>query len=99
MLNLDKNIFADPISNVDHSELIKKVAAKIVRRRMSAPASLLIESLKPINRIAGQAVLVVSPFLTLFVSYEKIEQFCDMLQDRKNVEKLLNEIKNLEDEK
>ena len=99
MLNLDKNIFADPVSNVDYSELIKEVAAKIVRRKMSVPTILFIESVKPINRIAGQAVLVVSPFLAIFVSYEKIEQFCDMLQDRENVEKLLNEIKNLEDEK
>ncbi len=99
MLNLDKNIFAEPVSNVDHSELIKEVAVKIVRRRMAVPATLLIESFKPINRLAGQAILVVSPFLALFVSYEKTEQFCDMLQDRNNVEKLLNEIKNQEDEK
>ena len=99
MLNLDKNIFAEPVSDVDHSELIKEVAGKIVCRRMTAPAILLIESLKPINRLAGQATLVVSPFIALFVSYEKIEQFCDMLQDRENIEKLLNEIKDQEDEK
>ncbi len=99
MLNLNKNIFANPVSNINHSELIKEVATKIVRRRMTVPAILFIESLKPINRLAGQAILIVSPFLAIFVSYEKIEQFCDMLQDRENVEKLLNEIKDQEDEK
>jgi len=91
-------MFAESVSGADYSELIKEVAGVIVRRRMAVPAILFIESAKPINRIAGQAILVLSPFIGLFVSYEKVEQFCDMLQDRNNVEKLLNEIKKQADE-
>jgi len=98
MINLKNNFFSEPVSNIDYSELIKEIAGVIVRRRMTVPAILFIESAKPINRIAGQAILVVSPLIGLFVSYEKIEQFCDMLQDRRNVEKLLNEIKKQADE-
>jgi len=37
-------------------------------------------------------MLVISPLLALFVSYDQIEAFCDMLQDRNCVDKLLSEI-------
>jgi len=92
MLGFDKNTFAAPVSKQDHTDLIKKIADAVVRRRMAMPVTLLIESCKPINRIAGQFVLVISPLLSLFVPYDKIDAFSDMLQDSKCVEKLLSEI-------
>jgi len=92
MFKLDKNAFAEPVSKHDHTELINKIADTIVRRRMAMPVVLLIESCKPINRIASQFILVVSPLLALFVSYDQIDALSDMLQDKKCVEKLLSEI-------
>ena len=92
MFKLDKNAFAAPVSKHDHTELINKIADTVVRRRMAMPVVLLIESCKPINRIASQFILVVSPLLSLFVSYDQINDLSDMLQDKKCVEKLLSEI-------
>jgi len=94
MFKLDKNTFATPIAKQDHTNLINHIANSVVRRRMAMPVTLLIESCKPINRIAGQFVLVISPLLSLFVPYDKIDAFSDMLQDNKCVEKLLSEIEN-----
>ncbi|RLD12107.1 MAG: hypothetical protein DRI44_01850 [Chlamydiae bacterium] len=94
MLGFNKNAFAAPVSKNDHTVLINKIAESIVRRRMAVPAVLLIESCKPINRIASQFMIVISPLLALFVSYEQIDSFCDMLQDKNCVEKLLREIKH-----
>ena len=92
MFGFNKNAFAAPVAQYDHTELINKIADSIVRRRMATPAILLIESCKPVNRIASQFMLVISPLLALFVSYDQIEAFCDMLQDRNCVDKLLSEI-------
>ena len=92
MFGIDKNTFATPTAQHDHTDLICKIADSVVKRRMAMPVVLLIESCKPINRIAGQFVLVISPLLSLFVPYNKIDAFSDMLQDSKCIEKLLEEI-------
>lgn len=92
MFGFDKNAFAVPVAKHDHTELINKIADSVVQRRMAMPVTLLIESCKPINRIASQFMLVISPLLALFVSYDQIDALSDMLQDKKCVEKLLSEI-------
>ncbi|MCK5852303.1 hypothetical protein KAH27_04660 [bacterium] len=92
MFGFDKNAFAVPVAKHDHTELINKIANSVVQRRMAMPVTLLIESCKPINRIASQFMLVISPLLALFVSYDQIDALSDMLQDKKCVEKLLSEI-------
>ena len=92
MFGLDKNAFAVPVAKHDHTELINKIADSVVRRRMAMPVTLLIESCKPVNRIASQFLLVISPLLALFVSYDRIDEFSDMLQDRDCIEKLMLEI-------
>jgi len=92
MFGFDKNTFATQIAKQDHSDLISRIADSVVRRRMAMPVTLLIESCKPVNRLASQFVLIISPLLSLFVPYDKIDAFSDMLQDRKCVEKLLAEI-------
>ena len=92
MFKFDEKAFAAPVSEQDHTELIKKIAETVAKRKMTVPAVLLIESCKPLNRLASQFVLVISPLLALFVSYEQINAFSDLLQDRNSIEKLLAEI-------
>ncbi len=92
MFEIDKNAFAAPVSARDHSELISKIAEAVVKRRMATPAVLLIESCKPLNRLASQFVLVISPLLALFLTYDQIDAVSDLLQDRKSVEQLRAEI-------
>ena len=97
MFTSNSNAFATPVSEKDHSQLIQSVARKIVARRMAAPAVMFIESFKPVNRIFSQIIMVVSPFASLFFSYKELDDFCDLLQDRRNVEKLTAEIDALEE--
>jgi len=92
MFGFDKNAFATPVSKHDHTELINKIADSVVRRRMATPTILLIESFKPVNRIASQFMLVISPLLALLISYDQIDAFSDMLLDRDCMEKLISEI-------
>ncbi len=99
MFRFDANAFASPVAQHDHTELVNEIADRVVRRRMAMPAILLIESFKPLNRLASQAILVVSPLLALLVPCEKIDAFSDMLQDRAWVEKLVREIESREDKR
>ena len=84
--------FAAPVSQQDHTALITDVATKVVRRRMTAPATILLESVKPLSRLAGQALVCASPLCFLFVAPEKMAALCDLLEDRKNIDRLLEAI-------
>ena len=97
MFTSNSNAFATPVSEKDHSQLIQSVARKIVARRMAAPAVMFIESVKPVNRIISQFLVVLSPFAALFFNYKDFDDFCDMLQDRRNIEKLTAEIDSCEE--
>ena len=98
LFGLDANAFASPVSTKDHSALIDDLATRIVRRRMTAPAVVFLESVRPISRLAGQALLCASPLLSLFVMAGRIDTVCDMLEDRRNIERLLEAIERREHE-
>ena len=72
-----------------HDELIAKIARGIARRRLAFPAILALESVKPLNYLASQALIVLTPALGMFIEYATLDDICDMLQERKNVERLI----------
>jgi hypothetical protein len=93
----DPNAFASPVSEHDHSAFIEEIAARVVARRMALPAILFLESVKPLNRLAGQSLLVLAPMFALFVSQDAMHRFSDLLRDRKNVEALIEAIQRHDD--
>jgi len=98
LFGFDSQAFAEPQSQHDHAALIADLAGRIVRRRMTAPAVVLLESVKPLARLGGQALLFSSPMLSLFVAQDKVASLCDFLDDRRNIELLLRAIEAREDE-
>ena len=84
--------FAAPRSERDHAQLITSVAEKVVARRMAVPVLILLESIRPLSRIAGQLLLLFTPLLSLFLSFATIDDLCDMLQEEENMAKLIDEI-------
>ena len=60
------NAFAMPRSERRHDELIAKIARGIARRRLAFPAILALESVKPLNYLASQALIVRTPALGMF---------------------------------
>ncbi len=89
LFGLDRHAFAAPVSERDYSELIQRLAERIVTHRMSVPAIVFFESLRPVSRLAGQSVLLAAPLLGMFVSFDTMHQIADMLQDGRNVEALI----------
>jgi|GEM_PF-4639885 len=92
LFGLDRHAFAAPVSERDYSELIQRLAERIVAHRMSVPAIVFFESLRPVSRLAGQSVLLAAPLLGMFVSFDTMYSVADMLQDSRNVEALISAI-------
>jgi hypothetical protein len=81
--------FAAPRAEFDHTALIEMLAQRIVARRMAAPAVLLLESIRPLSRLAAQTLLVFSPVMALIVSPSRYGEIVDLLQDPRNVASLV----------
>ena len=80
-------------------ELIERVAAEVVDRRLAAPAIFLLESSKPISFIASQGLVFLGPFVHAALSAPSYDAFCRMIENRENVEKLIVRLEQLEDKR
>ncbi|MFQ6676124.1 MAG: hypothetical protein ACE5LH_07235 [Fidelibacterota bacterium] len=79
--------------------VLTRVARKIVDHGMSVPAVFYLEMVKPLSFIGSQTLVFFGPIITSFVQSEGYYQVVELLEDRNNVEFLIQEIERLEEEK
>lgn len=80
-------------------EFINKIAKKIVELKLSVPAIFFLESIKPLSFIGSQALVFFRPIiLAVFNIPNAYDIFIRIMEDRENVEKLIQKIEQLEEE-
>ncbi len=95
---------ADPAgigASLDEEErrrFLERAAGTIVRRRLTVPAVLTLESLQPLSFIGSQALLVLSPMLGLAFNPRDLQTLYRLLEERTGIERLLNLIEEYERE-
>ena len=89
---------APPQEGFDPEEeaLAERVAAFVVRRRMAAPALMVLETGRPFNFIGSQFLTFLSPFLTLIFSPAEYERFVGFLEKRQSIPFTIDKILELE---
>ena len=96
-----------PISNISDlgevsperaKELLAKIAHQVVKRKLSVPAIMFLESVKPLSFIGSQALIFLQPMVQAFLNRKEYDEFAVMMEDRENVELLLQEIEKQENE-
>lgn len=79
--------------------LLEWMADQVVRRGMAAPAILFLESSKPLTFVGSQMMHVASPVVNaIFAGSPQFDRIAHMLEDRDNVERLLQLIERGQDE-
>ncbi len=73
----------------DYSDLIEKIAKKVVDWRLTAPAIVVLESSKPISFVASQVLVFFDPIVKSFFNIRDYERFYTMIEDRENLERLI----------
>jgi len=68
--------------------LLRKVARTIVRREMTTPALLFLESLGPLHFLGSQVVHGLTPFLDLVCNPTELERLATILERRDSLERL-----------
>jgi len=72
--------------------MISRLADWTVRRGMTTPAILFLESVKPLSYVGSQVVVFFAPALEILFGPVSVSAFISLMEDRKNVELLLREI-------
>ena len=75
--------------------IISTFAKEIVDRGMSVPAIFFLESTKYISFIGSQFLVFLGPLATCFINNKKYYNLAELLEDRTNIEFLINEIERL----
>lgn len=79
-------------------EILSKIAQKVVHWKMSVPAILFLESVKPLNYIGSQMMAFFEPMFQAVFSWKDYDEFRSMMEERDTVEKLLQIIEKLDTE-
>ena len=73
-------------------EVLGKLAQALIARRMTAPAILFLESIKPLSFIASQALIFLGPIAEALLSYADYRVLAEALESRENLEWLIGKL-------
>ncbi len=76
--------------------IMAKIANKVVEWKMTAPAIIFLESVKPLNYIGAQALVFFEPFVQTLFNIAEYDTFREMMERRENVERLLQKIEEVD---
>ncbi len=81
------------------TDLIKKLADFVVRRNMSVPAIMFLESVRPLNFIGSQAMVFFKPIISRFFTSAEYDKLATILERREVIDLLIKEIEQRADAK
>ncbi|MCI0331477.1 MAG: hypothetical protein L0196_11140 [candidate division Zixibacteria bacterium] len=80
------------------SELLDKLAQKVVGYKMTVPAIMFLETVKPLSYIGSQTMVFFEPMVKAVFSFAEYDDFRIIMEDRRNVEELLTRIERFDGE-
>lgn len=79
--------------------ILTRFAQRIADHGLSVPAVFFLEMTKYMSFISSQLLIFFGPVMTSFVQSDPYYKLADLLEDRNNIEFLLNEIEKIENKK
>ncbi len=88
-----------PLPDAERDALIEMLAQKVHGRGLHAPAILFLEMHRPIAFLTGQSLVLGSGFLAPLFGPQNVQKYSKLLEDRANIERLVQRIEELQEEK
>ena len=82
-------VVLEDIPESEQRALLEKVATWIVRRGLTTPAILFLETGKPLNFLGSQLLIGLSPFIQAIFKGDEYQKFALILEKDANVELLI----------
>lgn len=94
------SFFRDSLSSADPKDplteeelnLLDRLAVQVVKRSMSVPSIIFLESIKPMNFIASQALVFFEPIVQAVFNFRDYDTLRTALEKRQTIEVLLRKI-------
>ncbi len=86
----------ESILNEHQKELVRKLADRIVRLRMTTPAILFLESVRPLNYVGSQVMVFFAPVVRGFFGMPEWDEFRIILEHRESIAYLCDRIEERE---
>ncbi len=80
------------------AELLDKLAQKVVGYKMTVPAILFLETVKPLSYVGSQTMVFFEPMVKAVFNVAEYDDFRILMEDRRNVEELLVRIEKFDRE-
>ena len=90
-------MFASDISVERREEVLTKIAQKVVDMRLTPVAVVMLESSKPLSFVGSQLMVFFQPIVTSLFPFRQYDEVAALLEERANVEALIQKIEKLED--
>jgi len=74
---------------IDDLALLERVADAVVKRGMTAPATVFLESLGPMNFLGSQALYFLTPIVEWAFDAREVEQVARLLERRDTISRLI----------
>ena len=74
---------------VEDLSLLERVADAVVKRGMTAPATVFLESLGPMNFLGSQALYFLAPIVEWALNAKEIEHAARLLERRETISRLI----------
>ncbi len=80
------------------SEILDKLAQKVVLWKMTVPAIMFLETAKPLSYVSSQAMVFFEPMVKAVFNVAEYDEIRILMEDRRNVEELLTRIERFDRE-
>lgn len=92
MFGDDQPVSPEEISEERKKEVMGKLAEGIVNRRLTAPAIMFLESIKPLNYISSQVMIFFEPVILSIFSIAQYREIAIILEERGAIERIIEMI-------
>ena len=82
----------------EEEQLLEKIAKKIVKRRLSVPVIMILETFRPAGYISMQYLAFLEPYIKAIINIKEIDIFRKAIEKRKGIELLIKKIEFFESE-
>ncbi len=79
-------------------QIVDRICHEVVRRQMTTPALLALETCRPLNFVGSQLIHFFAPFISALSESDAHQQFAQFLEHRGSIEFLCQRIETLETE-
>lgn len=84
-----EQLWETELTSEEEERLIEKFAQEVGKRKLEAPATLMLEMHKPLAYFGASAMVAFSPFIIPFMGFNSFNDYSRLLSKRENWDRLI----------